>query len=108
MTIEMRLETLRMWRREIDIGLKVAAERSFYRTTEIRKRRQTLVHLGKRDRGTGSEQLVRARQVNSAGRFVVGKRVILGLELTCRVNQEHVRTARGRRREISIDCVNAQ
>ena len=66
MTVEVRLETLRMRRRKVDVRLKMAAECFLDRAAESGKRWQALMQLRKGDRGARTEQLVGARQINPA------------------------------------------
>ena len=106
--IEVRLETLRLRRRKVDVRLKMAAERPLDCAAESSKRRQAFMQLRKRDRRARTEQLVGTRQVDPTGRLGVGKRVVLGLQLPCRVDQKNVRPARGGCREVAIDRVDAQ
>jgi hypothetical protein len=105
MAVVVRLEPLGVAWGKIDVGLEVAAEGVLHRPAQGRQRRQPLVHLPQRDGGAGVEQLIGARQVDSAG---LRECVVVRLQLAGCIYQEHVRMARRAGCQIPVDRLDAE
>src|SRR5262249_57112294 len=89
------------WRRQIDIGLEVGAERLFRGPAQGGEFWGPFVEAPDRDGGPATKQLEGARQVEPP--VAVGKRVVLGAQRSCRIDQEHLRLARRAGGEKPID-----